>query len=108
MLTVLAVIAAFKQATGEGAEMSPPEQFARMHPDFMTKQSQNLLLWDALAQRASAGSISDTAFARQFATDVLPFWEQYKEILKAESGKLVGPDLEYEKLAANYVELRYQ
>jgi membrane associated rhomboid family serine protease len=108
MLTVLAVIAAFKQATGEGAEMSPPEQFARMHPDFMTKQSQNLLLWDALAQRASAGSISDAAFARQFATDVLPFWEQYKEILKAESGKLVGPDLEYEKLAANYVELRYQ
>lgn len=110
LLTVLAVTGALVQATGVGSELNAPERFARMHPDFMTKQSQNLLLWNTLAQRASVGSISDAEFARQFATGVLPFWEKYKETLRAETGKgkLVGPDLEYGKLAAALVELRYQ
>jgi rhomboid protease GluP len=108
VLTVLAVIGALMQATGAGSELNAPERFARLHPQFMTQQSQNLLLWNTLAQRASAGSISDAEFAQQFATGVLPFWEEYKETLKAETGQLVGPDLEYGKLAAGLVELRYQ
>jgi rhomboid protease GluP len=108
MLTVLAVIGALMQATGAGSELNAPERFARMHPQFMTQQSQNLLLWNTLAQRASTGSISDAEFAQQFATGVLPFYEKYKESLNAETGKLVGPDLEYGKLAAGLVELRYQ
>jgi hypothetical protein len=93
---------------GLGSELTIPEQFYRKHPAYISGETPNLELWNGLAQRAMAGSISGAEMAERFQNDILPFWRAQKELLKQEGKSLKGPEQAYELLVADFAESRYQ
>jgi membrane associated rhomboid family serine protease len=103
------ILAAIWQVKGIGSELTIPEQFFRRHSAYANGEAQNIQLWNALAQRASAGSISVAELAQRFEQDILPFWQTQKDQLEKESKTLkAGPELAYAQLVAQYANLRFE
>jgi hypothetical protein len=102
------IVAAIWQAKGIGSELTIPEQYFRRHSTYVTGEIQNLQLWNTLAQRASAGSISDAEFGQRFEQDILPFWQAQKDQLQKENETLQGPNRAYALLVAQFAKLRYE
>jgi len=102
------VIAAVWQVKGSGSELTVTEQFYRTHSAYVSGETQNLELWNSLAQRAKAGSISDAELSQRFEQDILPFWRTQKDELKKEGESLKGPERAYVLLAADFAEARFE
>jgi membrane associated rhomboid family serine protease len=100
------VFAAIWQVRGIGSGLTIPEQYFRAHSAYVRGEAKNLELWNALAMRASAGSVSDAEFSQRFEQDILPFWETQKAQLEQENDTLKGPGRAYGVLVADYVNLR--
>jgi membrane associated rhomboid family serine protease len=104
----LVVLAAIWQVRGIGSGLTIPEQYFREHSAYVSGEMKNLQLWNELAVRASAGSISDAELAERFERDILPFWQAQKDQLEKENESLKGPKRDFAGLVANFVDLRYQ
>jgi hypothetical protein len=96
------------QVKGNGSELTILEQYLRRHSAYVSGEAQNLQLWSALAQRASAGSISDADFGQRFEQEILPFWQAQKDQLQKENETLQGPDRAYALLVAELAKSRYE
>jgi len=104
----IAVFAAIWQVKGIGSGLTIPEKFARTHSAYISGEIENLQLWNALAVRASAGSISDAEIGQRFELDILPFWQAQKDQLEKENATLQGPSRAFALLVADFVNLRFQ
>ena len=102
------MLAAIWQVKGIGSGLTIPEQFARTHSAYISGEIQNLQLWNSLALRAGAGSISDAELGQRFERDILPFWQTQKDQLGKENETVEGPGRAYALLVANFVDLRFQ
>jgi membrane associated rhomboid family serine protease len=102
------VFAAIWQVRGIGSGLTIPEQYFRAHSAYVRGEAENLELWNALAMRASAGSVSDAEFSQRFEQDILPFWETQKAQLEQENDTLKGAGRAYGVLVADYVNLRFK
>jgi rhomboid protease GluP len=100
--------AAFAQIGGAGSELTVPERFAQKHGSFINGELQNLHLWEALATRASAGTISMSELGDRFEREILPFWKTEVEQLANADVALRGPDRAYALLVEKYAGLRYR
>jgi membrane associated rhomboid family serine protease len=105
---VALAITAVWQVKGIGSELTIPEQFFRKHSAYISGESQNLQLWNAMAQRASSGSMSDAEMSQRFEQDILPFWQTQRDQLKKEGETLKGPERAYVLLVADFAEFRYE
>jgi membrane associated rhomboid family serine protease len=105
---VIAVFAAIWQVRGIGSGLSVPEQYFRTHSAYVNGEAENLQLWNELAARASAGSISDAELGQRFEQDILPFWRAQKLQLEKENETLQGPERFFALLVADFVNLRVQ
>jgi membrane associated rhomboid family serine protease len=105
---LIAVFASIWQARGIGSGLTIPEQFFRTHSAYVTGASRNLQLWNELAVRANAGSISDAEIGQRFEKDILPFWQEQKAQLEKENATLQGPGRDFALLTAEFVNLRFQ
>jgi membrane associated rhomboid family serine protease len=101
------VAAAAWQVKGIGSQLTIPEQYFRRHSAYVSGEAQNLQLWNALAQRAGAGSISGAELGQRFEQEILPFWRTQNDQLQKENETLKGPSREYALLVADFVKLRY-
>jgi hypothetical protein len=101
-------LAAIWQLKGIGSELTIPEQYVRGHSAYVSGETQNLQLWNTLAQRAGAGLISDAELGQRFERDILPFWQAQKDQLRKENEALKGPEREYALLVADFAKLRYE
>jgi membrane associated rhomboid family serine protease len=105
-VAVLAITAVW-QVKGIGSQLTIPEQYFRRHSAYISGEAQNLQLWNTLAQRAGAGSISDAELGQRFEQEILPFWRTQNDQLQKENETLKGPGREYALLVADFVKLRY-
>ncbi len=101
-------MAAIWQVEGIGSKLTIPEQYFRKHGAYVSGEAQNLQLWNALAQGASAGSISDAELGQRFERDILPFWQTQKDQLEKENEILKGPERAYALLVADFTKLRFE
>jgi hypothetical protein len=101
------VAAAAWQSKGIGSQLTIPEQYFRRHSAYVSGEAQNLQLWNALAQRAGAGTISDAELGQRFEQEILPFWRTQNAQLQKENETLKGPEREFALLVADFVKLRY-
>lgn len=101
-------LAAIWQLKGIGSELTIPEQYVRGHGAYVSGETQNLQLWNTLAQRAGAGLMSDAELGQRFEQDILPFWQVQKDQLRKENETLKGPGREYALLVADFAKLRYE
>jgi len=101
------VIAGVWQVKGIGSQLTIPEQYFRRHSAYVSGEAQNLQLWNTLALRAGAGSISDAELGLRFEQEILPFWRTQNDQLQKENKTLKGPEREYALLVADFVKLRY-
>jgi membrane associated rhomboid family serine protease len=104
----VAVFAAIWQARGIGSGLTIPEQYFRTRSAYVSGEAQNLRLWNELAARASAGSISDAELGQRFEQDILPFWQTQNDQLERENKTLEGPGRKFALLVAEFVNLRFQ
>jgi membrane associated rhomboid family serine protease len=107
-IIAMVTVAAIWQVRGIGSELTAPEKFFRGHAGYVSGETQNLQLWNTLAQRAAAGNISDAELSRQFERDILPFWQEQKDRLEKENETLKGTARPYALLVAEFVTLRYE
>ena len=108
VFVVIAVFAAIWQVKGVGSALTVPEQYFRTHSAYVSSEARNLELWNELAARATAGSISDAELGQRFEQDILPFWETQKDQLEKENEALQGPERAFALLVADIVNLRFQ
>jgi membrane associated rhomboid family serine protease len=104
----LVILAAIWQVKGIGSGLTIPERYFREHSAYVSGEMKNLQIWNELAVRASAGSISDAELAERFERDILPFWQAQKSQLEKENQSLKGPRGDFAHLVASFVNLRYQ
>jgi len=102
------VFAAIWQVKGIGSGLTIPEQYFRAHSAYVRGEANNLELWNALATRANAGSISSAELSQRFERDILPFWATQKDQLQKENDTLQGPYRAFAVLVAEFVNLRFQ
>jgi membrane associated rhomboid family serine protease len=102
------ILAATWQVRGVGSGLTIPEQYFRKHSAYVSGEAKNLQLWNLLAQRASAGSISDAELAQRFEEGILPFWQSQKDQLEKENETLKGPERPFALLVAEFAQLRYE
>jgi membrane associated rhomboid family serine protease len=105
---LIVIFAALWQARGIGSGLTIPEQYFRTHSAYVRGEAQNLELWNELAGRASAGSISDAELGQRFESDILPFWQRQKDLLEKENESVQGPGRGFALLVADFVDLRFQ
>jgi membrane associated rhomboid family serine protease len=105
---VVAALAAIWQARGIGSGLTIPEQYFRTHSAYVRGEAQNLQLWNELAVRANAGSISDAEIGERFEKDILPFWKAQKDQLAKENAIPQGPARDFAQLVADFVNLRFE
>jgi membrane associated rhomboid family serine protease len=104
----IVVFSAIWQVKGIGSELTIPEKYSRAHESFVNDEVKNLQLWSVLAQRASAGNISDAELGQRFEQEILPFWRAQKAQLGKENENLKGPGRAYALLVADFVNARYE
>jgi membrane associated rhomboid family serine protease len=104
----LVILAAIWQVKGIGSGLTIPEQYFREHSAYVSGEMKNLQLWNELAVRAGAGSISDAELGERFERDILPFWQAQKDQLEKENKSLKGPQRDFGNLVASFVNFRYQ
>jgi membrane associated rhomboid family serine protease len=102
------ILAAIWQVKGNGSELTIPEQYFRRHSAYVSGEAQNLQLWNTLAQRANAGSISEVELGQRFEQDILPFWQAQRDQLQKESETLKGAERAYALLVVDFVKSRYE
>jgi membrane associated rhomboid family serine protease len=108
LFIVIATLAAIWQVKGTGSELTASEQYFQAHATYVRGEAVNLRLWNELATKAAAGSISDAEFALRFENDIVPFWQSTQEQLEKENQTLKGSQRPYGLLAADYAKLRSQ
>jgi hypothetical protein len=107
-LIAAVVVAAIWQVKGIGSELTIPERYFREHGAYASGEADNLRLWNQLAARAAAGTISDAELSQRFESDILPFWQNANASLQKENLRLKGSQQAYALLVADFVRLRFE
>jgi membrane associated rhomboid family serine protease len=105
--TTVLVLLALWQVKGIGSQLTVPERYFRSHQAYASGAEKNLKLWNELAVRIGAGTISDAEFEQRLEAEILPFWRQQKDILKSENESAKNPS-DFAMLVAQFADLRYQ
>jgi membrane associated rhomboid family serine protease/tetratricopeptide (TPR) repeat protein len=107
-LTAVAVLAGLWQVNGIGAQLTIPEQYFRDHAWYISGEGENLRLWQDLATRTAAGSISPTEIGRRFELEIVPFWQSAHQRLRAELKSLPAAQRPLAVLVDDFVSTREQ
>jgi membrane associated rhomboid family serine protease len=107
-LLVAATAAAILQVKGIGSELTAPEQYYRSHTALVRGEADNLRLWNELAAKAAAGTISDSELAGRFEHDIVPFWRAAHVQLDEENKAVKDPLRSYALLVADFVRIRHE
>jgi membrane associated rhomboid family serine protease len=105
-LAAAGALAMIWQVSGVEAQLTIPQQYFKAHHWYTTGEADNLRLWQELAQRAGAGSISDAELGRRFEKEILPFWQSANERLKRESKSVPVAQSSFAMLVADFVRVR--
>lgn len=83
-LVIAGVAGLLFQVTGPASRSSVAEQFLSANEWYRSGEERNIQRWQELANRAGAGNIASGDFARQFETDIVPFWRDAGRKLRAQ------------------------
>jgi membrane associated rhomboid family serine protease/tetratricopeptide (TPR) repeat protein len=105
-LTAALALAGIWQVKGIGSQLTVPEQYFRTHAWYLSGEGANLRVWQNLAARAGAGTISDSDLGQHFKTDILPFWQEANERLQKQDQSIQADQQPFARLVADFVRSR--
>ena len=82
ILTLLGAAGLFLQVTGPVSRPAPAEQFLEANDWYRIGEARNLQRWQEIASQAGAGTIASGDLARQFETEIIPFWKDAEPRLR--------------------------
>src|SRR5690606_38353185 len=85
-----------------GAEPNDILRFSRTHDWYTQGEQANLEKWQTLAMQVSSGTISRAELARQFRSEILPFWKEAHDRLQ----DMAGDADEVTSLVRDFVRVR--
>lgn len=106
MFVGVCALAMLWQVLGRGSRFSIPEQYFNSRQWYVTGEQQNLKRWQDLAQRAGAQSISTPELGREFARDVVPFWQSTAPRLQQEIASLPVAERPFATLVTRFAQQR--
>ena len=86
--------------------VTAPTAYLKSHEWLAAGEQKNLASWVYFGNQLDAGAISPAEFGRRLRSEVLPFWEDSKQRLEAELGKLPRAQFSYAADMQSYVEQR--
>ena len=96
----------YTQIHGVGTRLTGPTGYLNAHSDFAKGEEANLRRWGQIGQQLDAGVMSQAEAARQFKTDIVPFWTQTVTSMTAELPRIPTEQQPYAKDVLVYVQER--
>jgi rhomboid protease GluP len=106
ILIILGAIGLLFQVTGALSQPSPAERFLAANEWYRIGETRNLQRWQDIASRAAAGTISDADLARQFETEIVPFWRQAEPRLRKQLSSTPQAARSFAAALADFARLR--
>jgi len=106
IFVVLATIG-IAQARGAGSQLTELEKYWQAHDWYRRGEADNLRLWQSIAARGAAGTISNLETGYQFETNILPFWNNARQRLEKDDSALTGKQKRYAEMLLDYVKTRH-
>jgi membrane associated rhomboid family serine protease len=96
----------YVQIRGVGTQPTAPTSYLNAHRGFAIGEEKNLLRWSEIGGKFDAGLISPAETAREFQSEVLPFWVGVQASMTAELPHLPLEQQPYAKDLLAYVKVR--
>jgi hypothetical protein len=96
----------YAQVHGVGTHLTAPTSYTNAHPAFVSGEEANIRRWGEIGRKLDGGLMSPAEGAREFQSDIVPFWAQTLASMTAELPRLPREQQPYAYDVLAYVKER--